>query len=192
MFAYPLNFLTSDHVNLDHTVTPYWHFNIETHYVISFSLGVTVNDDIYGVGCDDLLGRLHVVTMWLISTVWTPVDDSTTLQRFAICYEGVLHFTLVMHSSYFSFNVCWIWEVVESVLFLWSAVLSVSEVMIMKYWRTDLFIDSRSWPYSRNTLRSLHYFRFVPLFVSRFSDMGFTRDKRNAVTKRRTTRNLWT
>ena len=57
------NSLTLDHVNLRHTVTPYWHFNIETHYVISFSLRVTVMDDICGVGCDDFLVRLHVVTM---------------------------------------------------------------------------------------------------------------------------------
>jgi len=34
--------------------------------------------DICGVEWDKLLGRLRVVTMWLISTVWTPVDDSTT------------------------------------------------------------------------------------------------------------------
>jgi len=41
MFAFPLNFLTLDHVNLDNTITPYWHFSIETHYVISFSLRIS-------------------------------------------------------------------------------------------------------------------------------------------------------
>jgi len=62
----------------------------------------------------------------------------------------------------------------------------------MEYWRTDLFIDCSSWPYSRNTLCSLHHLRCIPRFVSRFSDTGFTRDKRDAVTKTRTATYLWT
>lgn len=63
MFAFPLNFLTLDHVTLDNTVTPYLHFNIETYYVISVSLRGTVMVDICSAGCDDLLERLHVATM---------------------------------------------------------------------------------------------------------------------------------
>jgi len=106
--------------------------------VISYSFRVAFIDDTCGVGCDDLFGRLHVVTMWFISTVWIPVDDSTTLQRFAICCEGVLHFTLAMHSSYFSFTVRWTWEVLESVLFLWSAVF-------ISFWSYDHEVLA-NWP----------------------------------------------
>lgn len=111
--SHPTELPHTHRVNLDDTFAPYWHFNIEHWNLLCHFFqppGYCCLCYLW-CWCNDFIGRLHAVTMWLISTIWTPVDDSTILQQFAICYEGVLHFTLVMHYSYFSLTICWIWEV---------------------------------------------------------------------------------